>query len=94
MADAEDLEVLTFLRKKQELSEVYRKKEYVVVRHAADGNTQEVTIEILDAGPDFGDPNLRFQCKATAADGRSTTGNTAETAKAALSLLHWSELDR
>ena len=39
------------------------------------GNTQEVEVEILDAGPD--DPELRYHCTAKSEDGKTATGNPA-----------------
>jgi len=72
--------------------EVYRKKDFLLWRNAKDGSAQEVSLEVLDAGPNF-DSERRFTCVARTSNGRSAKGNSARTVETALALVHWWDLD-
>jgi hypothetical protein len=62
------------------------------LRNAKNGNTQTVTVKILDAGQNI-DPNFRYQCFATSDDGRTATGNPDSSIEDALTCMHWEHLD-
>lgn len=70
--------------------EVYHKTTFKCYRRAKDGDPQEVTVEILDAGPEV---NKRFHCKATSKDGKRASGNPGATIGDVLYTLHWQDLD-
>jgi hypothetical protein len=61
-------------------------------RKGPSGGTQEVRIEILDAGPEAGIG--RYLASALADDGRVAEGAPAPTIKGALTAVHWEGLDR
>ena len=83
---------LAVLKKLDRFSEVYRRHEFYAVRRTASGDTQEVTIEILDAGSD--DRHTRFHVYAEAKDGAYASGNPGGTIEEALAVVHWADLDR
>jgi hypothetical protein len=61
-------------------------------RENSRGETFEVTIEVHDLREPL--PNgIRFFVRATDSQGRTATGNGHETLAAALSGVHWSDLD-
>ena len=69
-------------------------------RKAADGRTQEVTVEIYDSGPiieqqDDGQEveTRRYYCIARSDDGKATSGNSADKVRTVLATVHWEELD-
>jgi hypothetical protein len=61
-------------------------------RNAKNGNTQTVTLEILDSGLNS-DPNLRYHCFARSDDGRTATCNPDSSIESALMCMHWEHLD-
>ncbi len=73
------------------LFEAYEVRTVTGYRNAKDGGVQEVTIQILDAGPDFG--GHRHQVIATDEQGRSAAGNPMDSIGDALAVVHWSNLD-
>lgn len=86
-------EIIEELKKVDGAFEVY----YVVsqfkfLRKTESDNTQEVSVEILDAGPNA-NPNLRYHCTARADDGRTATGNPDSSIEHALMNMHWEHLD-
>ena len=60
-------------------------------RETADGRTQEVTVEILDVGPEVEDG--RYSCVARSDDGKAASGNPADRVEVVLSSVHWSDLN-
>jgi hypothetical protein len=90
--NAEDSLALLALRKSLGTLAVYEKRTYLARRKRSDGSLQELTIEVLDAGPDV-PPGIRFECVARTAGGKSISGNPSSTAEAALGLLPWEDLD-
>lgn len=71
--------------------EAYSVRRFVLYRNKENGESQEVEVEILDAGPDAG--NVRYHVIAKADDGRTATGNPAKSLETALAIVHWSDLD-
>ena len=61
-------------------------------RKTQNGESQTVTVEILDAGPNS-DKNYRYHCFARANDGRIAAGNPDFSVQSALSCMHWEHLD-
>lgn len=62
-------------------------------RRAKNGESQIVTVEILDAGPNS-NKHYRYHCFARANDGRIAAGNPDSSVQNALSCMHWEYLDR
>ena len=60
-------------------------------RRAEDGESQEVTVEILDAGPTVSE---RYSCRAISNDGRTATGNPQTSIEYAMMHTHWHDLDK
>jgi hypothetical protein len=85
-------EVLELLKKFSRAAEAYHRTEYTLYRERKTGEMQEVRVVILDAGPAAG--QLRYHATATDEDGRSATGNPADSAETALAIMHWGNLDR
>jgi hypothetical protein len=73
--------------------EVYHITSFECYRKAKDGTTQEVVVEILDAGSDV-NPELRYQCVARTKDGKMASGNPASSIDDVISTVHWYDLDR
>ena len=71
---------------------VYRKIDFVSYRETRDGRHQEVAITILDAGANS-PAHLRYHCVARSEDGKQASGNPSESLEAALTMVHWSDLD-
>jgi len=86
MIDAED--VKKNLRKFGGFSRFYEKKSFHGYRKTAKGKEQEVDVDVeYDNG--------RYICIATRRDdGKSVTGNPAESLLEAISFVHWYELDK
>jgi hypothetical protein len=74
------------------LSEVCEKHTFECYRVRGDGCMQEVTVVILDAGPNVqGSP--RFFVHATSAEGRTVAGRADSSLDAVLESVKWSDLD-
>ena len=86
-------EIIAGLKKYGRFYEVYQKTTFECIREDKSGNTQEVEVSILDAGPDE-DTNMRFGCRATTKDGKMATGNPHSTIDMALLNVHWYDLDK
>lgn len=65
---------------------------FIFLRNAKDGHIQEVSVEILDAGPDA-NPSMRFHCRVRDDDGRTAAGNPDSSIEYALMHMHWEQLD-
>jgi len=61
----------------------YRKKN--------NGETEDITVKILDMGPD--DPNVRYTCIATSESGITATGNECSTLEETIAVVHWNYFD-
>jgi len=84
--------VLAELKKLAGFFEVYQKTTFSCVRHDKNGNTQEVDVDICDAGPDA-DPLLRYSCVARSQGEKMATGNPDSSICEALHGVHWHHLD-
>lgn len=73
--------------------DAYHVTEFQCYRKAKDGNTQTVTVKILDAGPNT-EHGIRYQCHATSSDGKSASGNGGVSLNTVLATVHWGDLDR
>src|SRR5438128_572180 len=74
-------------------SEVCEKHTFECYRVRSDGCMQEVTVVILDAGPDA-QGRARYYCHAKSADGKEVSSSIEPTLDAAFASVNWSELDR
>ena len=88
-----DDEIIAFLSTLHGFKEVYSLRQFLCYREAKSGHMQEVAVQIWDAGP-FMDKGMRYHCYAKTDDGKSATGNPADTIHTAMSLVHWGNLDR
>ena len=73
--------------------EVYQKTEFLCYRTREDGSVQDVTVTILDAGPNS-PAGLRYNVSAKAEDGARASGNSENSLDVALLIVHWGDLDR
>lgn len=86
-----DAEILECLKRVAGISDAYLRREFTVFRETQDGDLQEVTVVVLDAGPSR--KGARFHVFATTEDGGRASGNPAESLDSALAIVHWSDLD-
>jgi|GEM_PF-4557620 len=56
-------------------------------------NLKEVTVLILDQGPECSPPDNRFMCEVVQEDGKKAGGNNARAVDEAISIVHWEKLD-
>jgi ketosteroid isomerase-like protein len=87
--------VIAYLNNLPRLFEAAHVTTFKCYRQSADGRTQEVTVEIHDAGP-RGDPEAyppRYRCIARSDDGKTASGNSADRIDVVLATLHWQDLD-
>ena len=70
---------------------VYHRTTFTCNRRDKQGEDQEVTITILDAGPGVERP--RYQCWAETPDRRFATGNPDDDLQGLLATVHWYKLD-
>ena len=73
------------------ISEAYHVTTFECVREARDGSPRIVTVEIHDAGE--GVDYSRYAAVVRSDDGRAASGNRADSVEAALSIVHWHDLD-
>jgi hypothetical protein len=71
-------------------SEVCEKHTFECYRMRVDGCMQEVTIVVLDAGPDA---DGRYYCHAKTAEGREISSSVEATLDAAFASMRWDALD-
>ena len=92
MIQMNPIDVIAEIKKEADFSEVFHKTSFVCVRKTKKGETQDVVVEILDAGPDAG--MKRYVCVAVSKKTRKeATGNPAGSIREALSIVHWKDLD-
>jgi len=75
------------------MDEIYHVMTLRCHRQAANGDSQMVIVEVLDAGPDF-PADLRYHCSAVTEEGHFATGNPGRTIDEALAIVHWNKLDQ
>ncbi len=73
-------------------SEVCEKHTFECYRVRSDGCMQEVTVVILDAGPDE-QGRARYYCHAKSAEGKEVSSSIEPTLDAAFASVRWSDLD-
>ncbi len=86
-------EAIRRLKNHADIFDAYEVRTFQCYRNKKDGSVQEVEVKIMDAGPDV-DAGRRYRVVATAEDGQTASGNSAESIRTVLALLHWYELDR
>lgn len=84
-----DSNALPLIMKAAKAFEGYSVSTIRLYRNRKDGSVQTVTVEVLDAGPD---QQNRFHVYAKSDDGKSATGNPADTLETALAIVHWGNL--
>lgn len=84
--------VLSELLKQEQINvfEAHEVRTFRAYRNSKNGGVQDVTIEILDAGPTK--PANRYRCIARAGN-KSASGNSADSISTVLALVHWWDLD-
>lgn len=82
------MKVLKEMTGMQEISHVTTFRCYRDIREVG---MKEVTVELLDHGPDAG--MTRYSCTATTEDGRKATGNPGGSIEEVLAIVHWANLD-
>jgi hypothetical protein len=85
-------EIINQLKKTIGAFEGYHTTSFKFHRNMKSGDTQDVTVEILDAGSDV-DSQLRYHCIARTEDGKVATGNPASSIDEVISLVQWHKLD-
>ena len=73
------------LEQEASMFEIYEVTRFVGYREGESGVPEEVTIEILDLGPDVSE---RYTCHASTEDGKEAGGNPAATLEEALGIVH------
>ena len=92
MNEANEADVMKQLKKYARFFEIYHKTSFCGYRRKANGEEQEVSVDIRDRGSEAG--NSRYSCVATTNDGKMATGNSASSIEEAISFVHWWELDK
>lgn len=88
-----DQEIIEELAKIDGVFEVYQVvSRFQLHRNAKDGNVQEITVEVFDAGLTANEA-MRYHVFARANDGRTATGNPDSSIEMALMHMHWEHLD-
>jgi len=72
--------------------EVYAVQSFRCHRKKKNGETQRVSVELLDAGSTSA-PGLRYSCRAVGDDGARAAGSPQPTIEHALAVVHWGDLD-
>ncbi|MCK4752665.1 MAG: hypothetical protein KAS75_04400 [Planctomycetes bacterium] len=83
--------IVAQLKEYANIFEVYQKTTFTGYREDKNGNTQEVEVDILDAGPNR--LEHRYRCIAKSGDDKIATGNPESTIDMALLHVHWNNLD-
>jgi len=91
MNEVKIVEIMKKLKKEAGFYELYHKTSFIGYRHTRNED-QEVSIDILDAGPEAGD--IRYACSATSEDGKVATGNNGPSLDIVLATVHWQDLDK
>ena len=86
------LSTMKILREMGKMKEVAHVTTFKCYRDIRGVGLKEVTVEILDHGPEVG--VTRYICNATTEDGTTATGNGADSIDTAIAIVHWGDLDR
>jgi hypothetical protein len=89
MSDIE-IKALNSLKALNIFSSIRHSTTFKCDRRLSNGSRQEVTIEILDAGPDSGE---RYRVSAISNDDKIAGGNGTDNVDSAIRLVSWSDLD-
>lgn len=81
----------TFLEQLPGLQAAYIVHTFRCWRDTKDGGAEEVTVSILDRGPEA--RASRYTCEVTTADGRRASGNANDNVQVAIAVVHWENLD-
>lgn len=92
MDEANEANVMKQLKKYAGFFEVHHKTSFLGYRRKANGEEQEVSVDVFDRGSEAG--NSRYSCSVTPEDGEMVTGNSASSIEEAISVVHWWELDK
>jgi hypothetical protein len=65
---------------------------FVCFRRRAEGSTEEITVHVLDRGPE--DPATRYLCEVRSESGKRMVGTPCESIDKAISVVQWDDLDR
>ena len=87
-----EVEIMKRLKEVAGFFEIYHKTSFTGYRNTGSGKTQEVSVDILDAGPEAGDS--RYSCCATSDDGKTASGNPGASIDLVLATVHWYNLDK
>ena len=87
-----EIKALNSLRELNIFSGIYHLTTFQCDRTAKNGNIQEVTVEILDAGPNHS--GSRYFVSAISKDGKIASGNSMKDLDTAIKLVHWGDLDK
>jgi hypothetical protein len=91
----EMVQTLDDLTSKANCIEAFHVTAYQCLRKSKGGGTQEIRVEVRDAGPNSANGALRYHVVAMSADGtRSASGKPANSVHLALAFVHWSDLDK
>jgi len=89
------MKLIDDLETKANCTQVYHVSSFQCFRKTKNGDTQEVRIEVRDAGPNSPQGALRYHVVAMTADGtRSATGNPANSIHLALAFVRWGDLEK
>lgn len=90
---SEVIRVLSEAAAERSLSEpdVWRVETFTMHRASRKHGYQNVTVKILDRGPDF---SPRYHVSAQTPEGQRCTGNPNDDLEVALRTVHWFELDK
>ena len=81
------------LHKWGDLDEIYEVTTFEAARRLSTGQSESVTVKILDGGNSL-DPQVRYAVEVTTADGRTVTGNNASSVDKAIAGVQWDALSR
>ncbi len=85
-------EIINYLNNNGGCFEVYHKTSFTANRKAKDGTTQQLDIDIFDAGSTV-NQDIRYYCEARTKDGKTATSNPVQSIQEALNKLRWYDLD-
>jgi hypothetical protein len=84
-------EIIRLLKTFGHMEEVTEIKWFHGYRKKKNGETEDITVKILDMGPDH--PQVRYACIASSESGLEATGNECATLEETIAVVHWNKLD-